>query len=388
MPLPSASRLALAEVCLGAAVLAGVRREDNDACAAGRGRHRFLERVQLIGRESALAEIPSDAPWRETCVALPVEEIPRGEPEVAFAYDPTTDTARRLGTSLGRDYSGALPGEVTGTADLVVPGLVPLVIDYKGRESVGPAIDHLQLNLYALCVARTTGAEEVATAIVYVHEDGTLEWDRAQLGAWDLAAVAARVAEIAARVAQADEAAAAGRLPPLVDGPHCQRCPALTVCPAQVELARALVREAEATPANELLARLAPLPDADAGAALDRLERASAVIEAQVAALKERAKKSGLTLPDGSRLVPVEQTRRDVVVATAMPLLVERFGAQVESVVKRSIKVEDLRSLARQLNPSSPRKAGDALLEELSARGAVKTSTFVKLCKRAAGGAS
>lgn len=383
MKLPSASRLALAERCIGAAVLPAVQRPSTDAQAAGTGRHRFLERAREVGREQALAEIPAGAPWRATCAGIDLDALPVGRHEVAYAYDPATDTARELGAALGRDYSAAHPGEVTGTADLVVSGDVPLVVDFKGSEHVGPAGEHLQLGFYALCAARVAGAEEVDTAIVYLHSDGRAEWDRARLTAWDLAALAGRIAELTARVAEADEALASGRLPTLVEGHHCLRCASLTLCPAQVELARTMALAIEQSPSSELLARLAPLEDTEAGAALDRLERVAEVIDLQVKALRERATRTGLPLPDGSRLVPIESTRREVLVDKALPLLAARFGAQLDALIERSVSVGDLRALARQLDPDSPRKAGDALLEELSQAGALKTSTFVTLRRRA-----
>ncbi len=377
----TASRLELARRCLGSVVLPQVRGPSTDAQDAGTGRHAFLERAAAVGREQALAEIPADAPWRSTCEALDLAELPAGRYELAFAWDPATDTARELGVSLVRDYQGARDGEITGTADLVCLPTADrprwLVVDFKGREAVEPAAVNLQLGFYALCVARAQGLDELDVAIAYLGEEGTIRWDYATLGVFDLAGVAAECAMLAARVALALETQ---RAPTLRTGAHCGRCPALVTCPAQVTLALAVLREVTETPGVDALAQLS---DHDAGAALVRLETAAALIGLQVAALRERAKLRGLPLPDGSQLVPVESTRRELVLDKALPVLRSRFGEQVDALVVRSLPVTAVTSLARQLAPGKgQRKTVDALFEELSAAAALKTSTYVQLRAR------
>lgn len=389
MTLPTASRLALAEVCLGAALLPRVRYESTEAMAAGTGRHRFLERAREVGRDAALAEIPADAPWRATCEALDLVEIPEGRHEVAYAFDPATGVAREIGAAIGRDYADALDTEIVGTADLIAPPTDDrprwLVIDFKGREAVTAAADNLQLGFYALCAASVADVPEVDVAIVYIREDGSLGWDRAELSPWDLSALGRRLGTLAARLTAADEGLSRGRMPTLRVGPHCARCPALTLCPAQTQIAVEVLRETSGLTAANCLDGLPHLSDEDAGAALTRLEGAAELIGLQVSALRERAKIHGLPLPDGSTLMPIESTRRDLITDKAIEVLRARFGEQVDAAIERSLPSGIIAKLARQIAPKKGhKKATEALFEELVAAGAVKTSRYVQLRVKAA----
>jgi hypothetical protein len=81
--------------------------------------HRFLETAITSGRESALAEVPGDAPWRTTCEGVYLDQLTAGaervECEVKFAYSPLSDTARRLADEYARDYTAVGEEEIAGT---------------------------------------------------------------------------------------------------------------------------------------------------------------------------------------------------------------------------------------------------------------------------------
>jgi hypothetical protein len=157
-------------------------------------------------------------------------------------------------------------------------------------------------------------------------------------------------------------------------GLHCRRCPALTLCPAMVQLARALLAE-PITPE-----RLAPLSDDDAGRAWVELKALGELVDRGRAALDERAKLRGLPLPGGARLVPVEQMRRALLLDRAEPVLREKFGDQVDGVIERSLSAEAVGRLARQLAPGKGHKAAaEALWADLDAAHAVRRSSFVQL---------
>jgi len=350
--------------------------ESTDAQRAGTGRHRFLQQTAELGVDAALAAIPPDAPWREQCEAIAghVDELPQGDYELAWAYDPAADTARCLGPWLDRAYD-ARPGEVTGTADVVCPPTEGrerwLVVDFKGTEAVDPAGQNLQLGLYALCVARHHDLDSLDVAIIYIEHDGSLRWDRAHLDAFALEAIAARVRAVVAAVARL---AALPEPDGYATGLHCRRCPALALCPAQTRLLLALLA---APPAPEGLARLS---DEAAGRMWAAMKVATEQLERASAALRARAEVRGLPLPDGGRLVPTEVTRRALDLAKALPVLRARFGAQADAEVELSLSAEVVGRLARQIAPGKgQKKAAEAVWDELVAAGAVRVTRHVQL---------
>jgi len=376
---PTASKLELLERCAPSGALGAVWVESTSDQRAGTGRHRFAQLVDERGVEAALAEIPADAPWLAQCEALAehLAELPTGEHEVAYAYDVATDTARRLGPWLDRAYDVG-PTEVSGTTDLLCPPGEGreryLLVDYKGEEEVAPAASNLQLGFYALCIARVLGLDEIDVAIVYLRQGGGLRWDRATLDVFALEAVASRVRALVAAVESARQAFARGDALDYGTGLHCRRCPALTLCPAMVQLARALLAE-PVTPE-----RLAPLSDDDAGRAWVELKVLRELVDRGRAALDERAKLRGLPLPGGARLVPVEQMRHALLLDRAEPVLREKFGDQVDGVIERSLSAEAVGRLARQLAPGKGHKAAaEGLWAELDAAHAVRRSSFVQL---------
>lgn len=379
----SASKLELLERCPAAGALPVVWEESTDAQLAGTARHRYLQRAREVGPAEALAEIPLDAPWRGQCEAIPLEEVPEGEHELAYAYDVETDTARCLGPWLDRAYA-TTDVEVSGTLDLQVPGAPWLVVDFKGAGEVTAARDNLQLGFYALAVARVHGLDEVDVAIGYVGHHGGFFWDRARLSAFHLEAIAERVRAVAAAVRRAAAVLAAGGIPDLAVGLHCQRCPAMRMCPAHVAMVRALVA---APPSVDGLPMLS---DEDAGVAWVRAELIEDQLKMMKASLRARAELSGLPLPGGERLVPVLVPRRKVVDLDGMlAILREKFGAQADALVERSFSAESIGALVRQIAPGKGvKKATDALRSELEAAGVLKSTSFVQLRVKKPGAAA
>lgn len=370
---PTASKLELLERCPAAGALPAVWTEATDDMRAGTARHRFIQRAREIGREEALAEVPSDAPWRAQCEALELDELPAGDHEIAYAYDVAHDTARCLGPWLDRAYD-VWPTEISGTADLIAPPTADrprwLVIDFKGEEEVEPAGVNLQLGFFALCLARLHGVDEVDVAIGYLRHGGGIRWDRATLGPFDIEAVADRLRGITAGI----DAARAQLAPDVSMGLHCRRCPALIACPAQVAAARAFLAD---PPTNEALAQASA---EDAGAAWVQVKVLTELADRLRAVLAARAEVAGLPLPEGARLVPVETVRRTLLIEKAEPVLRARFGAQLDELIERSLSSEVVGRLSRQLAPGAGvKKAAEALWGELAAAGAVRRNTFVQL---------
>src|SRR5262245_1070432 len=102
----SASALHRIAKCPASAVLPQSH-EETAAGERGTAIHKFREDCFRIGRAKALELVPGN--YRATCEALQMSVLEHLDAtqyafEVAFAYNPATDTARELGRGQGRKY--------------------------------------------------------------------------------------------------------------------------------------------------------------------------------------------------------------------------------------------------------------------------------------------
>lgn len=233
------SSLERARHCPASHALSAVR-QDSAAAARGRGVHGYLELIASGADPSdALAGLADEA--RSVCEKIDPAQVPRGEPEVAFAYHVRKGTARRTAAK-SRAYDGDDLAEVHGTVDLVLrddTGRL-VVIDWKTtRHTFDVEAARIQLEFYALCAAREAGEERAGCAIAVITDDGAVAWHRWALDEEDLARVAALVRRVwqgvqdarAAR-AQHERTSAAPWVPDTARGTWCTYCPAQIYCPA------------------------------------------------------------------------------------------------------------------------------------------------------------
>lgn len=240
--LPSASGLARAIACPASTVLPHEPDRGSDDAARGTALHAYAESIANgMDEAEALAGVPSA--WRETAEALDVRGVldalghdPFADQvltaEEAFAWNPETGEARSLGVGLGRDYSGAQPGEAVGTADLVLWDATSaslVVADWKfGHGDMPRASRHPQLRALGLYGGRAYRAERVDVVVIRARTDGGAWLDRASLGASDLEAVGAELRGLARRVESHRQDPASA---PAVPGEHCRYCLAAVNCP-------------------------------------------------------------------------------------------------------------------------------------------------------------
>lgn len=209
---------------------------------AGQAFHAAVEESLLVGRTDVarVAKAHALPPAATKKLGAQVRqweswwtvERPEGAellPEIAYAYDPQTETARTLVKKHHRDYSNAKPGEITGSADLVVvkaSGDLE-VWDWKsGAGWVEPPAQNAQLATLALSAARVLGVRTARVAVVRCS-DVEVRRFAADLYGLDLDAHADRLARVA------DEVEAGGSEPK--GGEHCRWCPARRACPGYVE---------------------------------------------------------------------------------------------------------------------------------------------------------
>ena len=267
----------------------------------------------------------ADAVYRERC----------------YAYDPTTGVGRDLGTH-GRDYSDLRPGEIGGTADLVViRGRSATVYDYK-TGFLGASIDTAQLAHNALAAASAYGLETVEVALVIVDLEAESYYvKRKLLDVFSLAAEAQRLGNVVGRVDRARARFAAGDTLDVTESDDgCRYCPCRQSCPAKAQAISLVLRtERVALPAaEELLANATPERAAQAWVLAKALEELAGNVRRIVS---ERAQSEKLPLPGGSYLTAVAVEREgiadvDAALAALRPMLGDAVDAAVVTTRKLS----------------------------------------------------
>mgnify|MGYP000865174944 CR=1 FL=1 len=235
----TASGIARAHACPAAYALPSVQTPPSEHASAGSAMHAFLDALQTRTRDDALTTVPEE--HRAWCAAIDPTRIPRGQPEIALAYDVFSGRARRLDVR-AREYA-VLETEIAGTCDLYVPaiGTDPArVIDWKtGTWSAATPESHRpQLALYALMLARAEGLDEIRAEVVSIGDDSSVR----VVASWDydldtLAETAVSVRKTWARVQQARSASSVD----VREGEHCRYCPAWNACPAKLAAVRAVL---------------------------------------------------------------------------------------------------------------------------------------------------
>lgn len=238
----SGSGMPRARACPAAFALPTVTVPESTECSDGTSGHLFLSRIAQGWQHSqALLEAPEHL--REFFASIDLAKIPRGEPEVAFAYDVISGKARFLRPQRHREYDVS-DTEIPGTADLIAWPIdaEPLrIIDWKF-----PSSDHdtentwPQLEFYALAASVLCSATDAQISIGIVNEDGsigfhsrTLDWEDFARIATETTATWTRVIEARA-LREAHETECAGPwMPDVTSGPHCQYCPAFVHCPGK-----------------------------------------------------------------------------------------------------------------------------------------------------------
>lgn len=299
MKLPSASALKRTMLCPGSAILPQVG-SITEASEKGNVLHEYLA-LRLTGKseEAALLAIP--AQYHEDARSIDLSGMPEFEwvkTEVAFAYDPSTRVARVLGENIQRDYKGY---------GLVEDEEFPCTIDWCGKTvdgrlvlgdwktgnayTVEAAKDNWQLFLGAICVEYCFAGVEAKTIHAAIARTlGTTRFDWAEYDAFDLELYSDQLDLLKGQLRQMDPAH-----PKLVEGAHCQYCPAFNACPAKVALMRAL----SVTPgllADEVKGMLTP---ENAALAYARYRAVKAALRKLDVAFQEYAARTPIVLPDG-----------------------------------------------------------------------------------------
>lgn len=296
------SGLDRAEACPGSLALAQHPHDSADA-DTGRDVHAFLDDAAKRGRALALGAI-DDPELAEKCAAIDLDSIPAGaESEVAFAYDPESDTTERLQLDAHRAYPPD-DGRIMMTLDKVgILDGAAWVGDAKTGKPGMRAADALQIRAGCLAAARLIGADEAHGALLYLRHDGRWAWDRASFDALDLEAIREQLLEIRHNARRALAIVERGGLPQLVPGLHCEHCAAAVECPVQERQRAALVQ----LEPQSLAEHFASMEPARRGALVEM----AAIVAKKAEQVRETAREyveanGPIDLPSGRRLAFVE----------------------------------------------------------------------------------
>jgi hypothetical protein len=372
----TASQLDRVIHCPASAALPQVRQR-SDAADFGSGVHAFLKLADKVGREAALAEIAEDAPHRDLCEQLPLDELPKGgRREVAFARNRITGAVRILGEGEHRDYSDVTEDEDCGTADLIgTKNGRGIVKDWKSGRHVGNPATAAQLLFFALCVAEIAEVDEVEVAFVYLRDDGTFYEDCAVVDSFDLAAFAETLRTLPKQIEAERGKIYAGRQPDVFNGPWCRFCPAAAACPAKTALARSFGAELVS-----IRDQVSALSSVDAGKVYQKALEYKDLLEEVIAGLRDVARVSPLELPDGRVLrETLVKLPTKVDANVAEEVLTELHGEKLarEAVtIEKSVTLTAIEGALRKMaQPGQLAKLKKQAIEKVRQRGGLREGT-------------
>jgi hypothetical protein len=266
--------------CRASSVLPRVWTEGTADTSRGTEAHDHLERVSNgSDPDESLDQV--DPEHRAAVEALPLHELSEElslSAEVTLVYNPRTDTARVLGQSLERDYSGVGEDEYPMTIDVAgvnVDAGHGIIRDYKtGWGRISPTRRNWQMVGNALALARAYDLDEVDAALVYLRDGAPIRRDFYKFEAADFALAAADLRTAHERALRDRETyAGSGHVEP-TEGSWCKYCPSVWTCPAKIGLIRSTIQP------EELEARIrGPLTDEEAVKLWHALKRAKPLLK-------------------------------------------------------------------------------------------------------------
>jgi len=320
--LPSGSQLERAMACPGSEALPCVFAQESEHATRGTVLHRFLEAAR-VDRDAALEAIEDDE-LRAQAAAIDLSVIPAGaESEVALGWH-EADGATRYELDGHRGYPD--DGRFHATLDLVgvTPGCV-YVRDFKTGNATVAAADSWQLRFGALAAARLAGVGRANVGLLYLGHDGRWHEDQADLDEFDFDDAEEDLSRLARRL----EAQRAGEPLRFATGGHCRYCPALTLCPAQASLVRAIVPTVA-----DVETRLQALSPAERGTAWEKVKEAEDLVKRVKGALRVMAQAEPFPLPDGRMVKEVASSRRATEPGATSRLIAEVGVAKVAEAAK------------------------------------------------------
>lgn len=356
-------------------VIAPVQPPPTDAMLLGSAVHAAIE--YTLKHDSMMHFVSNEvaefwATWNAWWAKNPLG-TGKWQAEVAYAYDPRTDTARQLDVEK-RAYQ-VEPHEIAGTIDAVMLDLDhAIIVDWKTGDDfqrfTADAKDNWQLKLYALAVSRTHRVNNVKVAIVRISDE--VKVTEYTLDEMELDAVAAEVAAMVAGIPAS--------VP--TPGHHCIRCKAVSICPTTATATTDIVATAEKLPEVTGPAVELVIDKDNATTLLARLRQVQAACETLENALKVYATNNdGITLTSGKRWKKMPQERESInldgpEMATGLAAL-SAVGAGDAVTTKVSVTKAAIEKVlkAQGLKGKELSAKMEATMSELRAAGCVRSVT-------------
>jgi hypothetical protein len=214
----------------------------------------------------------------------------------------------------------------------------------------------------------------MCVAVAQIYEDGMLGLDEMLLRRAGLEAVARKVRVALERVKEAEGQVALGRTPDVLTGDHCKYCPAFRSCPANITLAKGLLK------ANELQDGIAELTPRQAGLIWARMVRARLILDEIELGLKAYVDNTPIPLPDDmSEVTRVETVRETIDGRSAAPVLHRYMGDAADEVIEPTVSKAALETFIRSISETrgEARSIFSSIMSGLREAGAIKESVSV-----------
>jgi len=204
--------------------------------------------------------------------------------EVAYGYDPLTDTAKCFGHHIDRAYPSSHP--TACTVDFEGPvrfGAISILELKSGFTWKEPPATNPQIQQQAVSVARARGVSQVHATMARVRDDASVFLDTADFGPVELACIASDMAD------EIEAAVLAGPRDIRPSAEACQFCPCILDCPAHRKAVNALAEiDSPGTLTTEQAAR-----------AMDQIIAVEAMMRRLKPMIESIAMTHPLTLSDG-----------------------------------------------------------------------------------------
>jgi hypothetical protein len=377
----SGSRVERAMKCVGSVVYPPVETivddKANDPASKGTAVHAYLCDVSKVGREKALEAVPAE--FIEQCACIDLDQIPTlaggYTAEVAIAYDVKTGAARLIGYNVGRNYGVLGEWEIATSIDSLGVSEDSVVLwDVKtGWADPPPPEDNWQLTTGALAARSLYGRQAAIVGIIRVPAFRSA-WSRsAPLDAFTLDERDGQLTEMAERIYEAREALSKSQDIPLTTGSHCNYCPALSRCPAQTRLVRALIAEPSTILPPQMTVEMA-------SAAWEKIAQMRKVLDLAEKQVRAFAAANTIPLSGGKVLGTEVSTSESLDGEATYRVISDVYGQEVarQAVDVKATKTSVERAIKALVAQTPGAKFAPALrsaLEHLRAGGAVKTST-------------
>jgi hypothetical protein len=378
----TASKIALFRRCQYWATEGAVWRDSpTDAAHMGHATHAANEARQAgvtpdpeaLAKLHGVKDLPSLRARIEQLKKMRVPSL--AQAEVAFAWDPYTDTAHLLTDQTGaRDYSKASDREVCGTADLVFFDLWDenlLRVDDLKSGYMADLVDHEdQMRFLGLAAARAWHVDRVTLRVWRLSGEDEPQSTETTVYDYELDEIAAELRGMFEAFDQADQASIRPR-----PGPYCADhfCPARAACPAWDEAAMALVPAERLVPAYRLTGPISSAEEAQYRLGLlPLLRKAVGDYEQQLREFADEA--GGIVTVDGVWKLHTDARELLEATADALGIVEQELGMEGARVavdlklsaasIKRAVKAAGLPVAATT----------EKIVERVKAAGAVKRS--------------